>query len=94
MADFNRSSSREAEVGFLLDRYRVDVAALSECELSAVDTITFPGFTTVYGDADAGGKIRVVSADGLYLLNICALSEVETILWLGVAVKISRRGGA
>ena len=34
-----------------------------------------------------------ISADGLYLLNKCALSEVETILWLGVAVKISRGGG-
>ena len=43
-----------------MERYAVDVAALSECELSMADTITYPGFSTVYGEADNAGKVRVI----------------------------------
>ena len=36
----------------------------------------------------------MLSADGLYLLNMCALHpKSETKLWLGVAVKTSRGEG-
>ena len=39
-------------------------------------------------------KLCLVSADGLYLLSECALSEkTDTILWLDVAVKTSRGEG-
>lgn len=59
VANFNISPAREVEVGVLLHKYKADVAALSECELATSDTITFPGYSTLYGSSDAAGKIRV-----------------------------------